>query len=235
MPRGSIPTSVITERGIGSEKYYTNSIKDAAGEIIYSPERSYGPRGQRPWYYKDRNGVLLPDNWTRKIDHYLIINSELPEAEKGFAVDERLADITYEAHRWLNLLLAATGDQKEFNLIIKTAGTIAGMLNKTFGAIVSGATYIFTSGEREAMKGDISALKQTIARLEREAKYLQVLKEKSAYNQLNKYLKSEENPAVSMGRSADTSGTTQNWLWYGLAIIIFLIVIKRLKRKNGRN
>lgn len=210
--------------------YPNEIVNDEAGQVIRRSVQSYGARGLEPAYYLDEFGDILEKGYIKKVNLY----REKANADLGTKlslIDERLADLTFDGKDLMQRLVSATKDEAETNAALNGAAAVVGLVASLIGTPATGAAVT------AALKGLIPLFydgnhtdkyKKKINALEKEANYLLISKNKL----LGEYAKltDAEKAALALQRSSGEAKDNTT-LYVIIAVILILIIRKRLKRK----
>lgn len=224
---GTLPTGATTT----TVNYYSVTVTDATGAVILPPVRSYGPRGVTPFYGFDKNGAIVENGWSKKIELYLTINNENTLlSDRVKAIDTRIADATKDGLGFVSSLEAISRPDTHSTIYalvptilslagIAVAGQAGGVVGQTVGSLIKLPNDDSTKSlfKNKVYTLDYEVKKLTILRADITGEYLQ-------YDALGTKL--ELPKAV---RSANTDNTL---LWVSLALLFFLAAFYYLKKKR---
>lgn len=225
----------VTPRRNGSNEVinnYNSNVVDAVGVQILPPVKTFGARGldTAKWGY-DKNGLIVENGWSAKIDLYKIINDATkPTSVRVEAIDKRVIALMTDAKTYMMAVQGYADAQKEIDDLYAMIPTIFSLGLKQAGAplipnIFAQAVNILAKTQKpDNYKVLMQQLQKKLIHLEAEIKGLEVLKNNltGVYAGFDKVVNPDE-------RSAKLD--TNTWVLVAvIVVIVYLFIKKRFKR-----
>lgn len=208
---------------------FTATVVDAVGVLILPPVKTFGPRGVTPIWGYDKNGAIVENGWSTKIDLYRIINNvNALKSERIKAIDQRMVSLIADAKNYLLALQNFAKTEQELKNLYAVIPTVFALAGQP--SIGKAAGFIGQLQKSDSYEILIQQLQKKLIHFESETKALEVLKKglTGEYKNFDTVVNTAtEKPDTDT--EARSSNLTNNWLWVALAVIGIYFFIKRKK------